>query len=132
MSYQIIPQKKVIEGKLTETQKATLSDLKSIRPHFLKAKDISEHGVLFIASQYYTVGMYLDIQLKFSSRKIVKCIGKIVWIESVIGSKNYKVGVFFVNKNYKVGVFFVNFSYQKRKALAKSLSQLIKKRDTPT
>ena len=121
MSYQIIPQKKVIEGKLTEKQKANLSDLKSIRPHFLKAKDISEHGVLFIASQYYTVGMYLDIQLKLSSRKIVKCIGKIVWIESIIGSKNYKAGV-----------FFVNFSSQKRKALAKSLSQLTKKRNTPT
>jgi hypothetical protein len=121
MSYQIIPQKKVIKRKLIENQKANLSDLKSIKPDFLKTKGISEHGILFITPQYYTVGMYLDIQLKFSSRKIVKCIGKIVWIESVIGSKNYKVGV-----------FFVNFSSQKRKALAKILSKLTKKRNTPT
>ncbi len=116
MSYKIIPPKKIYEGKIIEKQKATLSDLKSIKPHFLKTKDISEQGVLFIVSQYYTVGMYLDIQLEFSPRKIVKCIGKIVWIENIIGSKNYKVGV-----------FFVNFSSRKQKTLAKLLSQVTNK-----
>lgn len=116
MSYQIIPQKKVIKGKLKEKQKATLSGLKSIKPNFHKTMDISEHGVLFMTPQYFTVGMYLDIKLEFSSRKTIQCIGKIVWMENVIGTKNYKVGV-----------FFINFSSQKQKTLSRTLSKLTKK-----
>ncbi len=101
ISYQIIPQRRFIKEKLQEKIKPTLSDLKTDRPFFLLSKDISKEGLLFLTHQYLTVGTYLDLTLNINSWKL-STVGKIVWIEKMIGTSDYKIGVSFINLSKKI------------------------------
>lgn len=96
ISYQIIPQRKIIKDGIREKTKSAASDLDILKYKSGKTSNISEGGILFVTRQYMPVGTYLDLEVNIPSRKI-KCIGKVIWIEKIVGTMDYNIGVNFVN-----------------------------------
>lgn len=98
ISYQVIPQRRVFKENIKEKRKVSPYDLDMLR--YKKANDksidVSEGGVLLLTRQYLPVGTFLDLEIEFYSKKI-KAIGKIVWVEKVFGTSNYKAGIVFIN-----------------------------------
>ncbi|MFH0790475.1 MAG: HD domain-containing phosphohydrolase [Candidatus Omnitrophota bacterium] len=96
VDYRIIPQRKMFREKIADKQKASISDLNSLKLSPTHSKDISGGGVFLFLKNYLPIGTYLDLEIKISSC-LLKCIGKVVWIEKWPGTTDYKAGVSFIN-----------------------------------
>lgn len=96
ISYQIIPQRRIWKEKIKDSKKVTPYDLDFLGYQRKESSDISEGGTIFLTQQYIPVGTYLDLRIEFLFREI-KCIGKVVWTEKLVGTPSYRVGVSFVN-----------------------------------
>jgi putative nucleotidyltransferase with HDIG domain len=95
ISYEIIPQAKIFKQDFYLHKKVAQYDLDVLAHERRKSLVISRKGVLFLTKAYLPAGIYLDLEIEILSRKI-KCIGKVVWVERVLGTPYYRVGASFV------------------------------------
>ncbi|MFH1339181.1 MAG: HD domain-containing phosphohydrolase [Candidatus Omnitrophota bacterium] len=112
ISYQIILQKRIFKERIKAEDKATPYDLDILEFNRVESSNISAGGLLFLTRQYLPVGTYLDLEIEIASARI-KCIGKVVWAERMVGTPSYRVGV-----------SFINFTASRRKMLSRQLSRL--------
>jgi HD-GYP domain-containing protein (c-di-GMP phosphodiesterase class II) len=112
ISYQIIPQRRIFKEKIKDNKKFSPYDLGIAVSEKRESVDISEGGALFLTKQYLPVGTYLDLEIELLSIKI-RCIGKAVWTEKLIGTPYYRVGV-----------GFINIAHRDQKILSQQISQL--------
>lgn len=96
LSYQIIPQRKLLKSKIADDSENSLEKLGIKKSLKTKSKDITAHGLLFTTKQYLAIGTFLDLRVELKDMKL-ECIGKVAWIEKIVGTSNYNVGIMFVS-----------------------------------
>ncbi|MEI8175749.1 MAG: HD domain-containing phosphohydrolase [Candidatus Omnitrophota bacterium] len=115
ITYHILPQKKIVDRTPDESLETASADLNIPSRESTKSVNISSGGILFATKIYLPVGMFLSLDIKIFSKEL-KCLGKVVWIEKVLSTDNYRIGVKFVNLTPRARMWLAQLLAKRRTA----------------